>query len=396
MVNTQGLWNSGIYGYISAQGVQNLATYKYSGVDKSILVQLFMRHFWNWLIDNVVPTWIAPNLLTTFGFLSVLSGFTLLMLKCHGDVEGWAPNWVYAAVAFFIFFYQTMDNLDGKQARKTGSSSALGEAFDHGADSLTVPMFALIMGTSFQFGPFWTLITLFSLIIVFYLAHWECYFTNTLLLRPLANPTEAQLSLITLLLWTSYQGTMWWRQTVNTIIFGEWEHRHIFIAFTMIGLIGTIYDHVTTVLHHIVSRGGNLRSAGLALVPLTVLLVFSSLWPLSAPVVLIEHARLYILTIGLMFSYLAIRLIVQNITKEGFRLYYNMLSPLILITFHSFVGRMFVPVLEDAFILQFYFLVVLLHDGVLIASIVTELSIYLGIRVFVISKPEPLPSQDMV
>jgi len=38
-----------------------------------------------------------------------------------------------------------MDNLDGKQARKTGSASALGEAFDHGADSITVPVRRLLI-----------------------------------------------------------------------------------------------------------------------------------------------------------------------------------------------------------------------------------------------------------
>jgi ethanolaminephosphotransferase len=329
------------------------------------------------------------------GFVSVFMGYSLLAFYCPG-VEGWAPNWVYAAVAFCIFFYQTMDNLDGKQARKTGSSSALGEAFDHGADSLTVPMFAMIMGTSFQFGPFWTLMTLFSLMIVFYLAHWECYFTNTLLLRALSNPTEAQLTLISLLLWTSYQGTMWWRESFDTIIFGVMEHRHIFIAFTMVGFVGTVYDHVTTVYGHIVSRGGKLISAVYAMVPITVLIIFASLWASIAPEVLFEHPRLYVGTIGLMFAYLAIRLIVQNITKEGFRLYYNMLTPLILITFHSIVGRLFLPLLEDTFILQIYFLVVLVHVGLLVMSVVTELALYLGIRVFVISKPEPPSNQDLV
>ena len=36
-----------------------------------------------------------------------------------------------------LFVYQTLDAIDGKQARRTNSSSPLGELFDHGCDSLS-------------------------------------------------------------------------------------------------------------------------------------------------------------------------------------------------------------------------------------------------------------------
>jgi phosphatidylglycerophosphate synthase len=36
-----------------------------------------------------------------------------------------------------LFVYQTLDAIDGKQARRTGSSNALGELFDHGCDSMS-------------------------------------------------------------------------------------------------------------------------------------------------------------------------------------------------------------------------------------------------------------------
>ena len=40
--------------------------------------------------------------------------------------------------------YQTMDNVDGKQARRTGTSSGLGELFDHGIDSLNCTLGSLL------------------------------------------------------------------------------------------------------------------------------------------------------------------------------------------------------------------------------------------------------------
>jgi phosphatidylglycerophosphate synthase len=42
-----------------------------------------------------------------------------------------APSWVYYSFAFGMWMYSTMDNVDGKQARRTGTSSPLGELFEY-------------------------------------------------------------------------------------------------------------------------------------------------------------------------------------------------------------------------------------------------------------------------
>ena len=49
--------------------------------------------------------------------------------RCAGD----APRWVYAFCGLACLAYLHLDCLDGKQARRTGSSSPLGQLFDHGA-----------------------------------------------------------------------------------------------------------------------------------------------------------------------------------------------------------------------------------------------------------------------
>ena len=43
------------------------------------------------------------------------------------DVNRWAAG---------LFFYQSLDAIDGKQARRTGMAGPLGEMFDHGCDAL--------------------------------------------------------------------------------------------------------------------------------------------------------------------------------------------------------------------------------------------------------------------
>ena len=53
------------------------------------------------------------------------------------------PSWVWYYSAFALFMAHTLDGTDGKQARRTGSSSPLGEMFDHGLDSWSTSLFAI-------------------------------------------------------------------------------------------------------------------------------------------------------------------------------------------------------------------------------------------------------------
>ena len=53
--------------------------------------------------------------------------------------------WPFSLVFFgaCVFTYYTIDNVDGKQARRTQSSSPLGMCMDHGCDVLGVSFIAL-------------------------------------------------------------------------------------------------------------------------------------------------------------------------------------------------------------------------------------------------------------
>ena len=63
-----------------------------------------------------------------------------------GVVVQGAPQWTFLLAAVGLFFYQSLDAIDGKQARRTGTSSPLGELFDHGCDSVSVSEYLLSAG----------------------------------------------------------------------------------------------------------------------------------------------------------------------------------------------------------------------------------------------------------
>jgi len=49
-----------------------------------------------------------------------------------------SPSWSYVLCAAGLLMYQTLDAIDGKQARRICCSSPLGELFDHGCDALSI------------------------------------------------------------------------------------------------------------------------------------------------------------------------------------------------------------------------------------------------------------------
>lgn len=51
-----------------------------------------------------------------------------------------------------ILWYQTLDNCDGKHAKRTKSGSPLGHLFDHGCDALSNTIVGLQIACAMQFG----------------------------------------------------------------------------------------------------------------------------------------------------------------------------------------------------------------------------------------------------
>jgi len=67
----------------------------------------------------------APNLITLVGLMFNVSG-CLIYLWDDTTFTKKFPAWMYIYSATTAFIYQTLDAVDGKQARRTGTSSPLG------------------------------------------------------------------------------------------------------------------------------------------------------------------------------------------------------------------------------------------------------------------------------
>lgn len=89
---------------------------------------------------------------------------------------GEPPNELFTLLfGIGVFVYQTMDNMDGKQARKTKNSSSLGMLFDHGCDAINAFVQAITLSRILMFGSTMTGVCLTLPVTMFYLATYERY-----------------------------------------------------------------------------------------------------------------------------------------------------------------------------------------------------------------------------
>ncbi|CAG0893323.1 unnamed protein product [Darwinula stevensoni] len=166
--------------------LKKLSEHKYNCDSKSLL-DPFLQPYWNWLVKQV-PVWMAPNFITISGLLvNVVTSLILFFYSPDGVHP--PPRWACLLCAAGIFIYQSLDAIDGKQARRTGSSSPLGELFDHGCDAISSVFISIAACIAVKLGeyPGWMFFQCFSAMALFYCSHWQTYVTDALYLELLKN-----------------------------------------------------------------------------------------------------------------------------------------------------------------------------------------------------------------
>jgi len=195
--------------YFSKEELARISQYK-GGVtiDHSLMYKYVVSPLCAKLVQ-ITPSWIAPNVLTVGGLVANYVALALVTVYMPTFTEP-APSWVYFALAFCILSYMLMDNMDGKQSVRTGSSSPLGELLDHGCDSLCVSLINIVVASAMRIGPNYALFALVVGIFAFYLPHWQEYFTHYLELGYLNGPTEFECAVIAMLTITGFIGSDVW------------------------------------------------------------------------------------------------------------------------------------------------------------------------------------------
>ena len=195
--------------YITDKGEDCLKKFAYKGGSCGVSYE----YLWSPLAEKLVklvPIWWAPNAITFVGFILVI--ISTILLCCFGKIGDPVSNLQLFLFSLLIFTYQTLDNIDGKQARRTKTSTALGMLMDHGCDAMSCFLLCnsvvrIIMITDEKLALFGT----YAILFIFYLSVWAQYYSNGIMNLGRVNAVDDGIPIIYFLaLFTIYTGQDFW------------------------------------------------------------------------------------------------------------------------------------------------------------------------------------------
>eukprot|EP00440_Ansanella_granifera_P048071 gb/GFBE01052072.1/.p1 GENE.gb/GFBE01052072.1/~~gb/GFBE01052072.1/.p1 ORF type:complete len:419 (+),score=72.76 gb/GFBE01052072.1/:1-1257(+) len=292
---------------LGEEGKKALQQYKYVAGGATPLDNVMNTAWWN-PVATLLPRWLAPNLITVTGTIGVCLTTALLVSKSPTFSESTTPA-VYILAAVGIFLYQTLDAIDGKQARATGTSSPLGQICDHGCDSLASSLVLCCTFVAMQVGFPLAMLGLCIANSTFFLANWEELWTG--ILRTSVGPvgvTEGQLqAVVMLLVCAAFGGDC----------FARWTLWGVEIRFIIMGqfIFGTLFIALNAIWNTMVKTRGK-ADAVKDLAPLVLVNAAAVLAVRELPVGALPVAR--VITIGNLFSYISCRMILAAVVHMKF------------------------------------------------------------------------------
>ncbi|XP_044593835.1 cholinephosphotransferase 1 isoform X3 [Cotesia glomerata] len=299
---------------LSPGQLKRLSEHKYSCSSASLL-DSYLQPWWDWLVSKV-PLWLAPNLITIVG-LVINIATTLILVYYSPDAKAEPPRWACFLCALGLFIYQSLDSIDGKQARRTGSSSPLGELFDHGCDSVSTVFVALSACIAVQLGhyPNWMFFQCFCAMTLFYCAHWQSYVSGSLKFGKI-DVTEAQFTIISIHLTSAIFGPEIWM----TEILGMTTMSQLISGIFYCGFFLVFIDFVKSFSSGGIGKNGSTIAGTSVLSPIIpfslVVVPAYIIYRKSADQVYQNHPALYILSFGMVAAKVTNRLVVAHMTKN--------------------------------------------------------------------------------
>lgn len=346
------------------------ATTGYSWLDTNV-----MNYFWEAFV-KLLPRSLAPNLITVIGLVFMIAHY-LVMLPYDMTFSQPIPAPVLYFSTFGLFMYQTLDAVDGKQARRTDTASPLGMLMDHGCDAVSSVFTTLGLAQAANLGlGVHMLVIYLGVQAMFYMATWEEYHTHICRTQILNwGVTELQLLNMAVVFFTGFLGPSY---LLNEVVPGvNLKDVLVFSNLFMAFLMGAIMVSST------LSKAKSPFKAFSRLLPLAMLQGLLLLFPDNTQVYW-THGPLVFLTQGVLFATIACKLIIFSVSGLDFPLLH--VEPFIFASF--FVIRQFtcevcsIEVIGVVAVLNFMWFAV---------SVVNQIAGYLKISVF-FTKPKPKTS----
>ncbi|KAF1796876.1 hypothetical protein V8B55DRAFT_1451962 [Mucor lusitanicus] len=385
---------------LTDEQLANLKLYKYSSIDKSFLTKYVLRHYWDVCI-KLFPLNMAPNLITLTGLMFMIFNVILVFIYVPTmEAEDAGPAWIYFSFALGLWLYSTFDNVDGRQARRTGTSSPLGELFDHGCDAINCSYAAIIQMSALGLGHTHTAVIIYAIATTgFYLSTIEEYHTGTLYLGYLNVPTEGVCLLCIMYVISGIYGPMFWKQTLGSVsshvpVFMQaWTLIDAYIWFVAIMFLATHVPMCFYAMYKACRQKGKpfIRSMVYDNWQITLYTVSFYLWVTSPYSFILshEHYAIYLLAVGIVFGRICSKIILAHLTKSESPLPTGLLIPLVLgaiitnLPLYTSMDPIFTPQSEYVYLVCYFVLALVLYLRWAVL-VIDSICTYLGIRCLVI------------
>ncbi|XP_065909697.1 choline/ethanolaminephosphotransferase 1-like isoform X1 [Dysidea avara] len=364
---------------LTSSQLQRLVEHKYKSCGTSLLDPV-LQIYWRWLV-TCMPLWLAPNLITFIGLLINLIA-TLCVVYYDPNMVGKAPNWVFLSCALSVFIYQSLDAIDGKQARRTKTNNQLGELFDHGCDAvsniLLIPCCGGAAALNEQPNLFLALMAI--QLCLFYCYHWLNYVVGELRFNWI-DVTEAQWLIIIVEIVSFVCGVDVW----TIVAFGKFELRQLLLIGVIVSGLLTLGRCLVTIMGGGEGKNGSSVADTSVLSPAIPLLIVLgsglgySYWSKFNQL----HSMLYLAVFGVPIVKLGIVLVMSCITRSPMpHADITMLAPL------AAISNIYFNFLVSEYLL-FSLLTVFVLVDLVISSILDcrEISSHLRVNVFTIPRP---------
>ncbi|CAG8552475.1 2232_t:CDS:2 [Paraglomus brasilianum] len=383
--------------YIKPQHRANLDLYKYSGVDKSLLSRYVLTPYWNGLVQ-LFPLWIAPNVITLLGLFCIAVNLATL-LYFTPDLSEPCPSWVYYTFALGLWIYASFDAIDGKQARRTGTSGPLGELFDHCCDALNTTLGVFMVGSALGLPQSWLLALshLFALV-NFYLTTWEEYHTGTLYLSYFSGPVEGLIILCIVYITTGFKGVGFWNRSLHGFLkisdsfertFPQLSLQDAFMYFGAVVLVMNIIVSSWNVVRACKSQKKPLIPALLGLFPFAFMSALEFVWLAASPQILTRHLIVFLLYIGISFGYQVGLIITAHVTKAPFPYWNVSFYPLLFGVANALLRKVGISIIDNYYEIIYVHLCLAfsaLLYGHFVVNVIRDICDYFDINCFTIKR----------
>lgn len=232
--------------YLSKNALNRLEKFNYSGSDISYLYTYVISPLLENYLMKLIPLWMAPNLITLLSFIFNFICLIIIIFETKFSFEVKLSSFALLMKSFSHMAYLILDNADGKQARRTKTSSPLGLLLDHGLDAITTAIVAynscfITMAGNNSISSYFIFLGLY---IGYFIANYEEYRTGTMILGKINGPDEGNFAVFLIAFFSFLFGTEIWQ-----IKFYGFKLTNMLVLTFLFSCVVCSYESFSKILH---------------------------------------------------------------------------------------------------------------------------------------------------